>query len=91
MERLVLLQLREYHSHNTLDNSSEQPVDGEVVLLRSDNKLRGFWKLVKVQQTLKGRDGQIRSAVLSIPSKGGNIKLLGRPLKYSYVPFGNWS
>ena len=37
-----LLQLREYHSHNKLDNNSDQPVDGEVVLLRSDNKLRGF-------------------------------------------------
>ena len=28
---------------------------------------------------------EIRSAVLSVPSKGGNIKLLQRPLKYSYV------
>ena len=37
-----LLQLREYNSHDKRFKGKEQPFNGEVVLLRSDNKLKGF-------------------------------------------------
>ena len=66
-----LLQLREYHSHDKRSKGKEQRFNGEVVLLRSDNKLRGFWKLARVQKVLRGKDGQIRGAVLKV---SGNRK-----------------
>jgi len=79
-----LLQLREYHSYSKSGVKNREPRVGEVVLLRSDSKLRGLWKLARVQQTLKGKDGQIRGVVLQLPSGDSGSNILRRPLQYLY-------
>ena len=63
-----MLQLRECHSYDKSGVKNREPKVGEVVVLRSDSKLRGLWKLARVQQILRSRDGQVRGAVLQLPS-----------------------
>ena len=79
-----LLQLRECHSYDKSGVKNREPKVGEVVLLRSDSKLRGLWKLARVQQILRSRDGQVRGAVLQLPSGESGSNILRRPLQYLY-------
>jgi len=55
-----------------------KPQEDEIVLLRSDSKLRGLWKLARVQQILSGKDGQVFCCRLP----GSSV--LRRPLQYLY-------
>ena len=77
-----LLQLRECHGYNRSGGAGREPHIGEVVLLRSDSKLRGLWKLARVQQVLRGKDGWVRGAVLRVPSGDSGSNILRRPLQY---------
>ena len=38
--------------------------EGDVVLIHSDSKLQGFWKLGRVQRLVKGDDDHVRGAIL---------------------------
>ena len=79
-----MLQLRECHSYERSGAANKEPQVGEIVLLRSDSKLRGLWKLARVKQTLRGKDGQVRGVVLQIPSRESGSNVLRRPLQYLY-------
>ena len=79
-----LLQLRECHGYNWSGGAGREPHIG-VVLLRSDNKLRGLWKLARVQQVLRGKDGCVRGAVLQVPSGDSGSNIQGRPLQYLHL------
>ena len=57
--------LRERH---TLKNSGNQryPKLGEVLLIKSEDKNRGKWKVGVVTDLIKGRDGVVRAAKLRV-------------------------
>ena len=80
-----LLQLRECHRYgpktDVKDNTSSE---GDVVLIHSDSKLRGFWKLGRVQRLVKEDDSHVRGATLKVPSRTGQTTILRRPLKCLY-------
>ena len=80
-----LLELRESHRYGPkTDPKNISPSEGDVVLMHSDSKLRGFWKLVKVHQLIKGHDGLVRGAIVRVPTKEGKTTLLRRPLRCLY-------
>ena len=54
---------------------------GDIVVLKDENTKRSFWKLAKVEELLKGRDGNVRTAKVKVPTDKGN-KILIRPLRH---------
>eukprot|EP00794_Sanderia_malayensis_P021467 gene21467-biopygen1183 len=61
---------------------SKEPVINvnDIVLLRNDQKKRNFWKLAKVINLFKGKDGSVRAAKVQVASTEGK-KVLNRALK----------
>ena len=53
-------------------------------MLHDDSKPRGFLKLARVKELLKGRDLQVRGAVVVVPGKNGRTKTLNRPVQRLY-------
>ena len=53
--------LRERHNQQH-DNKSTAPTVGEVVIIKSDEKNRGKWKIGVIEQVIRGVDGVIRGA-----------------------------
>ncbi len=78
-----LLELREFHRFSSGTSPPTSISIGEVVLIQDDHP-RGFWKLGRVEETIFGRDGQVRGAVLRVPSKSGRCTILRRPLQRLY-------
>ena len=77
-----LLELRESHRYGPkTDLRGTSLSEGDVVLMHSDSKLRGFWKLVRIQKLIKGHDSQVRGAVVRVPANDGKTTLLRHPLK----------
>ena len=55
--------------------SNFSPSIGDVVLIKDDLP-RGKWRIGKIHELIKSRDGEARSAKVLLPSQ----KLMGRPL-----------
>ena len=58
--------------------------EGDMVLIHSDSKLQGFWKLDRVQRLVKGDNYHVRGAILKVPSRTGQTTILRRSLKCLY-------
>ena len=59
--------------------SPHQPNEGDIVLVHDDLP-RGTWKTGRIKELVKSRDGELRTAVIRLPSK----KTINRPLKLLY-------
>ena len=60
---------------------------GDVVLIKDDElSVRTQWRMGKVLELVKGRDGQIRGAKLKVLSKTGKQTAVFRPLQ-RLIPF----
>ena len=55
-----------------------------MVLVHDENLLRGLWRLGRIKELLPGADGNVRSAVVRIVSKGGNPTLVNQPIQRLY-------
>ena len=76
----LLSLLEAYRPRN---GSKGPPINtGDIVILRNDYAKRCFWKLCKVVELLKGRDGSVRAARVQVASADGNKKVLNRALKF---------
>ena len=69
--------LRERHTQKRKANSTVK--DGEVVIIKGDEKNRGFWKLGIVTSLIKEKDGNVRGVKLRT-GKG----IMERPLQHVY-------
>ena len=49
------------------------------MILKNDHTKRSFWKVCRVEELFKGKDGNIRTAKVKVPSDKGNVTLI-RPL-----------
>ena len=77
-----LVDLREHHKlHKPKDG--ERIEIGDVVLVEEENAKRNSWKLGRVNEVIKGRDGIIRGAEV-ITSKKGFRGKISRPLQKLY-------
>ena len=80
-----LLGLRESHYYcNKRRSGSTQISVGDIVVLHDENRPRGFWKLGKVEETIPGKDGLVRSAVIRVFTGGKRSKLFRRPIQLLY-------
>jgi len=53
------------------------------VLLHDERNLRGFWKLARIEELLKGPDRHVRGAVIRVSSRSSST-ILRRPLSQLY-------
>lgn len=77
-----LTQLREHHRPSRRDG----PVIsiGDVVSVKEDNVKRLNWQIALVDELIKGRDGEVRAAVVRKMDKAGKIARFRRPLQSLY-------
>ena len=84
-----LTSLREVHKNNRSKESLIQKDD--LVCVQEEGVKRGKWKLGKVNEVIKGKDGVIRGANIEVITKGGNKGLVTRPIqKLSPLEFSNY-
>lgn len=74
-----LLELRSAHSSTSAKESSEFKV-GDVVLLYEEKLPKHLWRMARVTETFRGRDGKVRSCMIMLPSR----VLLRRPIQLLY-------
>ena len=77
-KREYLTALRERHNR-ARKASKHEAKEGDVVIVKSDNKNRGTWPLAIVRKTYPGRDGIIRAVELKT-SNG----IIERPVQFLY-------
>ena len=78
------MSLRDCHRYGKGGDVKEELCPGDVVVLYDDSSRRGFWKLDKVETLIKGVDGQVRGAVVRIPSREGKTTTLRHPVNQLY-------
>jgi hypothetical protein len=79
-----LLELREAHRYGQ-GHSDATPVSmGDIVVIRTEGQPRGFWRLAKVEKTIRGRDGVTRGAVVRVANKKGKSTTLCRPVQHLF-------
>ncbi len=76
-----LLELREAHRYSRGIPNAPPVSVGDIVVVHSDDQPRGFWKLATVEDTVIGRDGYTRGAVLKVANKGKRPSVLHRPIQ----------
>ena len=79
-----MLQLRECHRYSGNGTTDDVVREGQVVLMHNESSPRGFWKMVRIHELIRGGDGLVRGAVLKVPSRDTQPTLLRRPLKCLY-------
>ena len=76
-----LLELREAHRYHPGSPNVVPIKVGDVVVVHSSEQPRAFWKLGRVVEVVRGRDGQIRGAKLRVSGKGRQATTLHRPIQ----------
>lgn len=77
-----LLGLCEAHIHYNKKRSGSGEIS--VVIVHNDKNPRGIWNLGKVEKTLPGRDGLVKSAVIHVYTNGKRTKLFCWPVQLLY-------
>ncbi len=75
------MELRESHRHRNKTAGNVKISVSGVVVIQGKNEPHAFWKLGKVDETLPGRNGQVRGAVVGVFTGGKRSKLLHRPVQ----------
>ena len=63
-----LTDLREYHRGKHESQLRTVSV-GDVVIVHEENVKRGLWKIEKVDEVIRGRDGMVRGAKVRVMTK----------------------
>ena len=82
-----LCELREAHYHSTRNLSDREHSYlsvGDVVVVHAEHLPRGLWKLGVIQETIQGRDGKIRAALVKMAKRDRQQEFLRRPIQLLY-------
>jgi len=81
-KRDYLLSLQERRDINRSSLKNVQEIkEGDIVILKEEGTARCLWKLARVIETIKGRDGAIRSARIHL-MRGDRSVNLRRPIQH---------
>ena len=78
-----LIELRQIHQYYPKPKGQDNILVGDIVVVHSEDKPRGFWSLGRIEETIPGRDGEIRGAIVRVGGKK-NSKILRRPVQRLY-------
>ena len=82
-----LSELREAHVHSARKNLVTRGSDvsvGDIVIVHDEQLPRGLWKLGRVQELFKGRDGHCRGAIVRTVTRDRQQILMKRPIQLLY-------
>ena len=86
--REYLSELREVHSNIAKNHPKgvgrSQIAIGDIVIIHDDQLPRGLWKLGKIQEVMRGKDGPIRGAVVKVARRDRQHLYLKRPIQLLY-------
>ena len=74
--------LREYHK-GKYEGQLRTVSVGDVVIVYEENVKWGFWKIGKVEEVIRGRDGVVRGAKVRVITKGKPV-VINRPVQKLY-------
>ena len=80
--REYLTDLREYHKGKYEAQLRTVSV-GDVVIVYEENVKPGFWKIGKVEEVIRGRDGVVRGAKVRVITKGKPVVIKGLVIKWA--------
>ena len=79
--------LKELRKHHSITRSKDfvEISEGNIVLIQEETlQPRSVWNLGRIESLIKGKDGQIRGAMVRIVSKGNKSQYLQRPVNKLY-------
>lgn len=79
-----LLELREFHRTSQQGEIASTLQPGEVVTIYDESHPRGMWRLGRIEELLSSVDGRIRGVRVRVLSKGGQVKIIRRPIQHVY-------
>ena len=74
----MLQDVHRFQGHGT---PGDQIVVGDIVIVHNDERKRGFWNLGRVEELIKGSDGQHRAAIVRVSTGKGKAKIFRRPVR----------
>ena len=78
-----LLGLREHSKRQGLRQRNTLEIQpGDIVVLRDDLTPRVWWKLARVLEILKGRDGRSQAAWIQVFCNDKKVSILRRPIQH---------
>ena len=83
-KREYLQELREFHRASQRRESSSSLQTGEVVTVYDEGHPRGLWRLGRIEELCPSADGKIRGVRVRVVSKGGQVKIIRRPIQHIY-------
>ena len=84
-KREYLQELREFHRASQRRESSSSLQTGQVVTVYDEGHPRGLvWRLGRIEELCPGADGKIRGMHVRVISKGGQVKIIQRPIQHIY-------
>ena len=78
-KRFQLTDLREYHK-GKYEGQLRTVSVGDVVIVYEENVKWVFWKIGKVEEVIRGRDGAVRGAKVQVITKG-KLVVINRPVQ----------
>ena len=84
-QREYLLGLREHaNCHSKGKNQPRHSIikPGDIVVMKDDLTHRSWWKLARIVELIKGRDGQARAAKILVLSQDKKTSYLRRPVQH---------
>ena len=87
-QREYLTELRQFHQYAANDKRTRLQKElatvkeGDVVIVKEENRPRGTWKLGHVKELIKGRDKKTRGTVLTVVGNKGRLTELRRPVQH---------
>ncbi len=85
-----MLELREHHRVKGVRKSAKlNPEEGDVICVYEEKTPRNVWKLGKVVQLFKGKDGHMRTVALQVCNTGKDTITLQRPVQKIYPVEGS--
>ena len=79
-----LLELRDAHRYYSPEGKGAKVAIGDMVVVHSDSKKRGFWNLGRIEELINGQDGFTRGAVVRVYTGQKKSKLLKHSVKHLY-------
>ena len=76
-----LIDLREHH-RDKVERSGKIKISlGDIVTVHEEGLKKGFWKIGRIENLIKGQDDLVRGAELRISSRGKKPLVIKRPLQ----------
>ena len=83
-KREYLLELGEFHRTRQQGGATHPLQPGDIVTVYAEGHPRGMWRLGRIEELIPGSDGRVQGVHVKVVSKGGQVKIIHRPIQHLY-------